>query len=60
MVLKYPYPYKSWITLANDPDNTLIKDWNELNDFIWKELNLPFSNSIFLDSLNVNLAWFVH
>lgn len=55
MILKYPYPYQSWFTIANDPDNTLIKDWRELNEFIWKELGLPLSNSLFVESFNKNL-----
>lgn len=55
MILKYPYPYQGWFTIANDPDNTLIKDWRELNDFIWKELGLPLSNSLFVESFNKNL-----
>ena len=54
-VLKYPYPYKAWFTIANDPDNTLIEDWHELNEYIWNELNLPFSNSLFVQSFNLNL-----
>tara|TARA_B100001939_G_C16889113_1_gene594508 strand:+ start:96 stop:1277 length:1182 start_codon:yes stop_codon:yes gene_type:complete len=55
MIQKYPYPYKAWFTIANDPDNTLIKDWRELNSFIWKDLKLPLANSLFLKSYNHNL-----
>lgn len=55
MILKYPYPYQSWFTIANDPDNTLIKDWKELDDFIWNKLKLPISNSLFVESFNANL-----
>ncbi len=55
MILKFPYPYKSWFTVANDPDNTLIKDWNELDSFIWQKLALPISNSLFVKSYNHNL-----
>lgn len=55
MILKYPYPYKSWFTIANDPDNTLINDWHELDTFIWNTLNLPISNSLFVKSFNHNL-----
>ena len=55
MILKYPYPFKSWFTVANDPDNTSINDWEELNSFIWKELKLPLSNSLFVESHNENL-----
>lgn len=54
-VLKYPYPYKAWLTLANDPDNTRIEDWKELHSFIWEELNLPFGDSLFVRSFNQNL-----
>lgn len=54
-LLKYPYPYKGWLTMANDPDNTLIADWKELHDFIWEELQLPFGDSLFVRSFNQNL-----
>ena len=54
-ILKYPYPYKAWIAMANDPDNTVIEDWHELHDFIWKELELPFGDSLFVKSFNQNL-----
>ncbi len=53
--IRYPYPYKAWLTIANDPDNTLIKDWHELNSFIWKELQLPLANTLFVKSFNANL-----
>jgi len=55
MILKYPFPYKSWFTIANDPDNTLIEDWHELNQFLWNTLDLPLSNSLFIKSFNHNL-----
>ena len=55
MILKYPYPYKAWFTIANDPDNTLIQDWRELDSFIWKELSLPLGNTLFIKSYNHNL-----
>ena len=55
MTLKYPYPYKAWLAIANDPDNTLLKDWQELDQFIWKELRLPIGNSLFIRSYNHNL-----
>ncbi|MDW3194040.1 MAG: hypothetical protein R8G66_16825 [Cytophagales bacterium] len=55
MVLKYPFPYNAWFTIANDPDNTNIKDWRELDKFIWQELGLPISNSLFVRSYNANL-----
>lgn len=54
-LLKYPFPYKAWLTMANDPDNTLIDDWNELDAFIWHELKLPFADSLFIRSFNKNL-----
>jgi len=54
-ILKYPYPFKAWFTLTNDPDNTVINDWQELHDFIWDELNLPFGDSLFVRSFNHNL-----
>ena len=55
MILKYPYPYKAWLSIANDPDNTLLKDWRELDQLIWKELELPLANSLFVRSFNRNL-----
>jgi hypothetical protein len=55
MKLDYPYPYTAWFTIANDPDNTLEKDWEELHQFIWEELQLPISNSLFVKSYNQNL-----
>tara|TARA_Y100000589_G_C27171465_1_gene636912 strand:- start:1327 stop:2517 length:1191 start_codon:yes stop_codon:yes gene_type:complete len=55
MILKYPYPNKAWFTIANDPDNTTIEDWHELNQFLWNLLALPISNSLFVKSLNYNL-----
>lgn len=54
-ILPYPFPYKAWLTMANDPDNTEIKDWRELDEFIWKELELPFGDSLFVRSFNQNL-----
>ncbi|MDP6908002.1 MAG: hypothetical protein QF371_00790 [Flavobacteriales bacterium] len=55
LILKYPYPYKAWLTMANDPDNTELKDWRELHGFIWEELGLPFGDSLFVRSFNQNL-----
>jgi len=54
-ILNYPYPYKAWLAMANDPDNTVKKDWQELHDFIWEELALPFGDSLFVKSFNQNL-----
>lgn len=55
-ILKYPYPYKAWLAMANDPDNTLMKDWEELHQTIWQELGIPFGDSLFIKSFNHNLA----
>ena len=52
---KYPYPYKAWLTISNDPDNTDMKIWKELDDLIFRRLRLPWANSIFLSSHNLNL-----
>lgn len=52
---KYPYPYKAWLTISNDPDNTDMKIWKELDELIFKRLGLPWANSIFLTSHNLNL-----
>lgn len=54
-VSPYPFPYKAWFSLASDPDFTHIDDWHELNNFIWKELQLPLANSLFVKSVNANL-----
>jgi hypothetical protein len=53
--LKYPFPFKAWLAMANDPDNTTIQNWEELHSFIWEELGLPFSDSLFVRSFNQNL-----
>lgn len=54
-IRKYPHPYKAWLTMANDPDNTTISAWDELHRFIWEELGLPFGDSLFVHSYNQNL-----
>ena len=54
-VRAYPYPFKAWVALSSDPDNTTIADWKELDQVIWKELGLPFADSFFLRSFNQNL-----
>ncbi|MCT4623760.1 MAG: hypothetical protein N4A46_09065 [Schleiferiaceae bacterium] len=54
-VLKYPYPYKAWLTISNDPDNTDIAVWKELDDYLFNELNLDWANSVFLFNFNQNL-----
>ncbi|MBK7382064.1 MAG: hypothetical protein IPI81_01825 [Flavobacteriales bacterium] len=48
----YPFPYKAWLTISSDPDNTLIGDWEQLHALIWKELGLPFADSLFIRSYN--------
>lgn len=50
-----PYPYKAWLALSSDPDNTLWPDWQELHRVIWKELGLPFADSFFIRSYNQHL-----
>ena len=54
-ILKYPYPYKAWLTISNDPDFTDKLAWKELNEFIFEELGLDWANSIFLFNYNLNL-----
>lgn len=54
-IRKYPYPFKAWLTISNDPDNTDLKIWTELDDLIFRRLKLPWANSIFLHSYNLNL-----
>lgn len=54
-IVPYPFPYKAWFSLASDPDFTFIDDWHELHLFIWKELQLPLANSLFVKSVNANL-----
>lgn len=52
---KYPHPYRSWLTVSNDPDVTDIETWHAWNDFLFKELKLPWANALFLFSFNKNL-----
>jgi len=54
-ILDYPPPYKAWLTLSNDPDFSKTDTQIELNEFIWGELDLPFSDSLFIKSYNQNL-----
>lgn len=51
-LLAYPPPYRSWLTLSNDPDCTTWDRWQELHEVIWERLALPFADSFFLDSVN--------
>ena len=53
--LNIPYPYKCWLSISNDPDNTSEIAWEELNNFIFEELNLNWANSIFPVNRNLNL-----
>jgi len=53
-VLALPYPFKAWLALSSDPDNTLFKDWQELDGVIWKEIGLPFADSFFIRSFNTH------
>lgn len=50
-----PYPYKAWLALSSDPDNTRFPDWQELDQVIWKELGLPFADSYFIRSYSKQL-----
>ena len=50
-----PPPYRAWLAMSNDPDNTRPADWRELNDFIWGQLGLPFGDALFVRSFNCNL-----
>ncbi|MCW3125176.1 MAG: hypothetical protein JWO03_834, partial [Bacteroidetes bacterium] len=50
-----PYPYMAWLCMSNDPDNTTTDNWTELHEYIWKELELPFGDALFLRSFNQNL-----
>ena len=54
-ILAIPPPYRAWITISNDPDNTVISNWNELHRYIWGELMLPFGDALFVRSFNCNL-----
>lgn len=54
-LLAMPFPYKAWLTISNDPDNTTLANWEQLHRFIWQELQLPFADAIFLKSFNQNI-----
>ena len=51
-LLAYPPPYRSWLTLSNDPDCTTWERWQELHELIWERLALPFADSFFLECVN--------
>lgn len=53
--LIFPYPFKAWMSICNDPDNTTEEGWKKLDELIFKELKLPWANSIFITSHNLNL-----
>lgn len=53
--LKFPYPYRAWLTISSDPDNTDLNAWHQLDELIFKTLALPWANSIFVFSHNLNL-----
>ena len=55
LALDYPHPYRAWLAIASDPDNTREADWRELHEFIWEELGLPVGNGLFVRSYNENL-----
>jgi hypothetical protein len=38
--------------MASDPDLTVIEDWEELDQTIWKQLALPFGDTFFSRSIN--------
>jgi hypothetical protein len=50
-----PPPYRAWLTISNDPDNTDAADWAELHSTIWDEMALPFGDALFVRSFNCNL-----
>jgi hypothetical protein len=54
-ILALPPPYRAWLTISNDPDNTVLKDWRELDAYIWQELKLPLGDALFVRSFNCNL-----
>ena len=54
-LLDYPRPYRAWLAIASDPDNTVEKDWRELHEFIREELGLPVGSGLFAVSYNEHL-----
>ncbi len=51
-LLKYPYPFKAWLALSNDPDHTTYERWLVLHKLIWEDLGIPFADSLFIYSFN--------
>jgi len=54
-ICQIPFPYKAILSISNDPDNTTIENWHELNNFIFNELNLNWANAVFPTNKNLNL-----
>lgn len=53
--LKFPHPYRAWLTISSDPDNTDLNAWHQLDQLIFKTLDLPWANSVFVFTHNLNL-----
>ena len=53
-VCKIPFPYKAILSISNDPDNTTIESWHEINNFIFNELKLNWANIVFPINKNLN------
>ncbi|HTF33877.1 MAG TPA: hypothetical protein VK714_09285 [Myxococcota bacterium] len=51
-LLAYPPPFRAWLTLSNDPDNTIIEHWKQIHELVWEELALPFADSFFVFNHN--------
>jgi hypothetical protein len=54
-LLAFPPPYRAWLSVSNDPDQTNLEAWLELDEIIWKKLKLPFGDSFFLYSFNEHI-----
>lgn len=54
-ILPIPFPFKAMLSISNDPDNTTIEAWHELNEFIFNELKLDWANTVFPINKNLNL-----
>lgn len=54
-LLAVPPPYRSWLTISNDPDFTTIERWRQLHQLIWEELQLPFADAFFISNHNETL-----
>lgn len=50
-----PHPWRAWLSISNDPDNTTPDGWAQLHRLIWEELRLPFADALFLRSFNTQL-----